>query len=126
MITALLWLAAASASQPISTTIRDVRSHPTAFAGKRIRLEGWINSCRRIECLLSEHLAARPINYGQWLSFEANESLDERLKPMLPAHVEIEAETGPCLGQACLDRAPELVKIKVIKVISRNQQFPDE
>ena len=126
MIAALLWLAAASASHPISTTIAEVRLHPKEFAGKRLRLEGWINSCRSIECLISEHLAARPVNYGQSLSLGANDALDQVLRPMLPARVEIEAEPGPCLGQACLDRAPDLVKVKVLKVISRNQKFSDE
>lgn len=125
MITALLWLAAVSAT-PISATIAEVRSDPAEFSGKRIRLEGWINSCRPIECLISEHLAARPINYGQWLSLERNDSLDLTLKPMLPARVQIEASPGPCLRQACLDRAPELVNVKLLKVITHNPTFPDE
>ena len=125
MITALIWLASVSAG-PAPSAIAEVRSHPAKFAGKRIRVEGWINSCRPIECLISEHLAARPINYGEWLSLEADGPLDASLRPILPARVEIEASPGPCLGQVCLDRAPELTDVKVLKIISRNQDFPDK
>src|SRR5205085_1070706 len=64
-------------------TIEDVRRDPRRWDGKWVRIEGWINRCWRTDCMLAERLAARPINEGMSLSFEAQDSFDVWVKPML-------------------------------------------
>jgi len=116
---------AASAASP--ATIASVRAEPERYAGQRVRLIGWINSCWAIDCGLHEKLAARPIDAGARLSFEWDRSLDRKLKPLVPAKVEIEATVDPtCIREVCLDRAPELRGVVVKRIILKRQTAPDE
>jgi hypothetical protein len=129
MIAALV-LAAATAQPPIppatAVTIEDVRRDPRRWDGQWVQIEGWINRCWSTDCTLAERVAARPINQGMSLSFEAQHSFDEWVKPMLPLRAKVVARIdATCLVEVCLDRAPVL-RGMIVEPLQPNAKFPDE
>jgi hypothetical protein len=106
-------------------TIEDVRRDPRRWDGKWVRIEGWINRCWRTDCTLAEKLAARPINEGMSLSFEAQDSFDVWVKPMLPVRARVTARIdATCLIDVCIDRAPVLREM-IVEPLAANAKFPD-
>ena len=128
---ALLLLAAAELPADFPkgtpTTIEEVRRDPRRWDGQWVQLEGWINRCYSTDCHLAERLAARPINQGMILSFEAQPSFDQWLKPMLPVRARVVARVdAACLADnICLDRAPHLRQMHV-EAVQTNLIFPDK
>ena len=91
-------------------TIEDVRRDPYRWAGRWVRIEGFINRCLPRECGISEQLAARRSNNGLTLSIAAVQSFDDWVQPMLPLRVSLVAKVDTaCLADSvCLGRAPDL------------------
>ena len=110
-----------------SVTIEDIRRDPRRWDGKWVQIEGWINRCWAIDCVLAEKVAARPINQGRTLSFESQKTFDAFVKPMLPLRAKVTARVdATCLVEAvCLDRAP-MLRGMIVEVLERNAKFPDE
>jgi hypothetical protein len=108
-------------------TIMDVRRDPRQWNGKPVRIEGWINRCWSTDCTLAEHAAARPINQGLSLSFEAQKSFDDWVRPMLPLRARVTAwiDSTCLIDTVCLDRAPVL-RGMVVEALQPNAKFPDE
>jgi hypothetical protein len=108
-------------------TIEDVLREPRRWDGKWVRIEGWINRCWSTDCGVSENLAARPINQGMTLSFEAQKSFDEWVRPMLPLRARVTAKfDATCVFEVvCLDRAPVLREM-IVEALQPNAKFPDE
>ena len=125
----LLALSAAVAMPPpppTPATIAEVRANPAQWDGKWVQIEGWINRCWSTDCTLAEHIAARPINQGESLSFEGQQSFDAWAKPMLPIRARVTARIdATCLIDVCLDRAPHLRDMRV-EALETNRKFPDE
>jgi hypothetical protein len=96
--------------QAAETTIAAVRAHPDRFAGKLIRLRGWINRCQSLSCSIDEKRFDKRDEQGQSLSIGADEIFDSLVRDKTPVHVVIDAAFNPiCLkDEVCLDRAPEL------------------
>ncbi|MFL6735226.1 MAG: hypothetical protein ACJ8EY_11110, partial [Sphingomicrobium sp.] len=78
--------------------------------GQWVRVQGWVARCQPLDCALAEG----PNGNGLRLSFEAAESFDKWVQPMLPAHVEVTARIdSSCLLGLCTDRAPVLRRVYV-------------
>ena len=129
MIAAALIAAAEPPAIPTSipVTIEDVRRDPRLWDGKWVEVEGWINRCWATECELSEKLAARRTNQGMTLSFEAQQSFDEWVRPMLPLRAKVFARIdATCLvDSVCIGRRPEL-RGMIVQPLEQNAKFPDE
>ncbi|MEO7365742.1 MAG: hypothetical protein ABIW03_05445, partial [Sphingomicrobium sp.] len=86
-------------------TIEQVRSDPMRWDGQWIQVEGWMDRCSRLDCILAE----RPRSQGMSLSFAGGESFDQWTVPLLPAKVVVVARLrSECLVSYCTDRAPVL------------------
>jgi len=108
-------------------TIEAVRRDPRAWAGKWIKVEGWINRCWSTDCVLAEKLSSRPSDQGITLSFEKQPSFDQWVNSVLPLRARVTARIdATCLvEQVCLDRAPVLREMYV-EALQPNAKFPDE
>lgn len=126
MIPVLLMLAQTAIVSPVS--ISEVHASPRDFHGKRVMLEGWVNGCQPLSCHISEKLGRGSGDHRDSLSFDEDARLDEQLKPILPARIEIEAtfDAGCLTTHICLDRAPMLRDVVVRKVLVQNQKLSGE
>ena len=130
MIPMLLLLAQLAPVQaepkPIATTIAAIRSNPKKFDGQLVRIHGWVNSCERLSCGITERPAADLSGAGQRLSIAANPKFDATVKPLLPTYVEFDARVdATCLTpssgneiKVCADRVPELTVVTLRGVVS--------
>lgn len=125
MILLAAWVAFAA---PPTATIAEVRAHPSHFAGRRIRLVGWVNSCQPLDCSISEALSVRPSGRGKRISLEEDQTLDASLDASIPAKVELEAtfDDGCMTKYICMDRAPELRAVHIRRVMVTKAPFPDQ
>ena len=111
MIAALL-LAMAPANFPAATplTIEQVRADPRRWHGQWVRLQGYVQRCNRLDCVLAEF----PRNGGMVLSFASAPTFDAWIAPQLPARIEVTARIDAgCLINFCTDRAPVLQQVYV-------------
>jgi hypothetical protein len=130
MIAALLMLAqitpVPAEPKPIATTIAAIRKNPKKFDGRIVRLHGYVNSCRRLSCVIEERPANSPDGEGAFLSIGADAEFDARLRPLLPTYVEFDALVdASCLAPPashtiiiCADRVSELTVIRLRSVVS--------
>lgn len=124
MIPMLLLLAQLAPVQaepkPIATTIAAIRSNPKKFDGQLVRVHGWVDSCERLSCGITERPARDPSGAGERLSIAANPKFDATVKPLLPTYVEFDARVNAaCLTTLlCTDRAPVLAVVTLRGVVS--------
>ena len=113
MIAALLFIEAVDPEpsyQAVETTIAAVHAHPDRYAGKLIRLRGWINRCATLSCRIDEKRSPDMADRGDSLSIADSEMFDHLVRDKTPVRVVVDAEFNPvCLkDEVCLDRAPQL------------------
>ena len=92
---------------PVATpaTIEDVRADPRRWHDRWVQLSGWMQRCSARDCALTEGQGGQ----GMSLSFEAAESFDRWVQPLLPAEVVVVARIdSECLLNVCTGRAPML------------------
>jgi hypothetical protein len=109
-VIAALALAAAPALPPnfpkaTKATIEQVRADPRGWNGRWVEVTGWMHQCSSLDCSVFE----QPLGGGMSLSFQAADSLDRWIEPLLPAEVVVVARIdSECLINFCTDRAPVL------------------
>ena len=123
MIAALLLLAQIAPlpadPPPVETTIAAIRANPTKFDGRIVRLHGYVNKCRGMDCTIDEKQAASPDGRGQSLSIASDAKFDSVIGPLLPTYVEFDARfSSQCMIEVCLDRAPVLTIVRLRGVVS--------
>ena len=102
---------------PVSTdrvlTVAEVEGHMHFLDGKRVRINGWLGQCSKLDCALyatSRHLLANDTASG-FLGIASSRMVDEAAKTMAGQQVIVTAivndECRGILGQ-CTDRAPDL------------------
>jgi len=121
----LLALAAATAADPpqpppaTPVTMAQVQASPANWDSKWVRMTGWVGRCTRLDCALTEG----PEGQGVRLSFEAADSFDRWVQPLVPAHVEVTARVdSTCLLELCIDRAPVLRQVFVRSLEAHRQE----
>ena len=126
MILALLTLAqimpAPEEPKPVETTIAAIRADPMKFDGRIVRLHGYVNRCRDLECTIDERSTDSAGGRGAHLSIASDEKFDATIAPLLPTYVEFDARVNAvCLkasGQVCLDRADDLTIVSLRAVVT--------
>jgi len=123
MIAALLFLAQIAPlpadPPPVETTIAAIRANPAKFDGRIVRLHGYVNKCRGMDCTIDEKPAVAPEGRGQSLSIANDAKVDAILAPLLPTYVEFDARfDSQCIIEVCLDRAPVLTIVRLRGVVS--------
>lgn len=123
MIAALLMLAqivpAPEEPRPVATTIAAIRVNPKRFDGQIVRLHGYVNHCRPLDCSLEERPATANGGAGEGLSLAGDAKFDSTIGPLLPTYVELDARlNAQCLISACTDHAPVLTVVTLRGVVS--------
>ena len=89
----------------VPLTIEQVHADPRRWDGQWIQVEGWMQRCIRLDCVVAE----RPNNQGMVLSFASADGFDGWIAKLLPAKVVVVARlNAACLVGLCTDRAPVL------------------
>lgn len=123
MIAALLILAqivpVPEEPKPVATTIAAIRANPKKFDGQLVRLHGYVNHCRPLDCLVEEQLTTAPGGAGEGLSITGDAKFNGTILPLLPTYVEFDARlNAQCLISTCSDHAPVLTIVTLRGVVS--------
>ncbi|MDQ3078284.1 MAG: hypothetical protein M3Q83_05520 [Pseudomonadota bacterium] len=117
---ALVSLAQNPADRAVVTTIAAIRDNPLAFHGVRVRLRGWVYSCKSLSCSLYMYGPSIPRRHHHSLSIEGNREFDLQVAGQAPVEIVIHATVNAsCLRghEICLDRADELTRIALERVL---------
>jgi len=122
MIAALLLLAQIAPLPadplPVETTIAAIRANPTKFDGRVVRLHGYVNKCRGMDCTIDEKPTSTADGRGQSLFIASDAKFDAILAPLLPTYIEFDARfSTQCMVEVCLDRAPVLTIVTLRGVV---------
>lgn len=123
MIAAFLMLAqivpAPEEPKPVQTSIAAIRANPKRFDGQLVRLHGYVNHCRPLDCSVDERPATAPGGSGQGLSIAGDAKFDATITPLLPTYVEFDARlNAQCLISVCSDHGPVLTVVTLRGVVS--------
>ena len=123
MIAALLFLAqivsAPPQPKPVVTTIAAIRADPRKFDGQIVRIHGYVNRCRPLDCAISERPASVAGGLGQILPIATDQKFDATIRPLVPTFVEFDAHfDATCVVGFCAGRAPVLTIVSLRAVVS--------
>ena len=121
MIAAFLAQVAFAPTQPkpVVTTIAAIRADPKKFDGQIVRIHGYVNRCRPLDCAISERPASVAGGLGQILPIATDQKFDATIRPLVPTFVEFDAHfDATCVVGFCAGRAPVLTIVSLRAVVS--------
>ncbi len=106
-------------ARPLQTTIAAIRANPKKFDGQLVRLHGYLNHCRPLDCSIEERPTTAPGGAGEALSIAGDAKFNSTVTPLLPTYVEFDARLNAgCVISECSDHAPVLTVVTLRGVVS--------